>query len=50
MYWVNLVLGVIGMILSLVSVVESTSIVSYIMVYIPTFILCACLFVCLQEM
>ncbi len=29
----------------LVSVVESTSIVSYIMVYIPTFILCACLFV-----
>jgi hypothetical protein len=34
----------------LVSVVESTSTVSYIMVYIPTFILCACLFVCLQEM
>jgi hypothetical protein len=26
----------------LVSVVESTSIVNYIMVYIPTFILCAC--------
>jgi hypothetical protein len=49
MYWVNLVLGVIEMIIFLtrsflVNVVESTSIVSYIMVYIPTFISCACFF------